>query len=111
MDLEALALAVDERICASASERRTARLFGVRLDSDDGPGSRVQLELLATGEARQIARMVRPPAGLAAIAIETGAWAAPMGPDLTMAARPSEHPDRRRVHVTLVVTGDEGADV
>ena len=135
MDLEALALAVDERIQVPAAERRDGRLYAVRSapaadpdpdragregdgrgDDDDGgddgtsgAGLAVVLELLAEGEARTIPQKVRPPAGLQAIALASGVWAAPMeddGPSL----RPSQHPERRRAHLTVVVGVEDDRD-
>ncbi len=106
MDLEALAWAVDEQAHTPGTERLPARLFGVRL-AHGGP---VHLEELGRGEARVLPRQVRPPAGLAAIALTATAWAAPMEDDGTMSARPSRHPDRRHVHITVVMSG-AGEDV
>lgn len=104
MDLDALALAVDERIHRPAATRDDACLYGVRLCGDG-----FALEVLARGEARLLPQNVRPPAGLAAIALSTGAWAAPMDEDGSIERRPSRHPRRWRVHVTTVVAQD-GAD-
>ena len=101
MDLEALALAVDERVRRPAADRTDACLYGVRCS-----GAEIALELLAEGEARRLPQNVRPPAGLCAIALSAGAWAAPLEHDGSMTARPSLHPERRRVHITTLVTGD-----
>lgn len=123
MDLESLALAVDELVRVPAAERRSGRLFAVRCTEaaagegaaenhpGDGAGA-VVLELLAEGEARTLPQKVRPPASVQAIALASGVWVAPMddGPDL----RPSQHPKRRRAHVTNLVAceGDrEAVDV
>lgn len=106
MDLEALARAVDEQAHTPGTERLPARLFGVRLL----PGGPVRLEELGRGEARTLARQVRPPAGLAAIALTATAWAAPMEDGGTASARPSRHPDRRQVQITVVMGGD-GEDI
>lgn len=153
MDLEALALAVDERVRFPAAERRDGRLYAVRCepdpdgdepdgdhgsdnargddggdDPDDGggdasptsgpstsgapaPTSRddVVLDLLAEGEARTLPQKVRPPDGVQAIALASGVWAAPMeddGPSLS----PSQHPERRRAHLTVVVGTEGGRD-
>ena len=43
----------------------------------------VVLELLARGEARTLPRKVRPPAGLQAIALSSGVWAAPWNPTVS----------------------------
>jgi hypothetical protein len=140
MDLEALALTVDEQVRVPAAERQPGRLYAVRCISDsdaaDGGGSDdhggddtpppagpssspaapapavadgVVLELLAEGEARTLPRKVRPPAGLRAIALSSGVWAAPLeeGDD---ARPPSQHPDRRRAHLTVVVGPEETHD-
>jgi hypothetical protein len=124
MDLEALALAVDDRIRVPAAERSAGRLYAVRsrptagweggapTDSSARPGlgadaDGVVLELLAEGEARTLPLGVRPPAGVQALALASGVWAAPMeeeGP----ARPPSQHPERRRAHLTVLI-GTEGA--
>ena len=135
MDLEALALAVDERIQVPAAERRDGRLYAVRSapavepehdrargerngrgDDDDGgddgtggAGAAVVLELLAEGEARTIPQKVRPPAGLQAIALASGVWAAPMEPE-GLNTPPSQHPERRRAHLTVVVGVENDRD-
>lgn len=106
MDLEALAWAVDAQAHTPGSERLPARLFAVRLL----PGGPVRLEELARGEARALPRQVRPPAGLAAIALTATAWAAPLEDDGTMTSRPRRHPDRRHVRITVVM-GGAGEDV
>jgi len=132
MDLEALALAVDERIRVPAAERRLARLYAVRTGS--GPGAAascdcvgrtadggrtgaggeclddgVVLELLAEGEARTLPQRVRLPAGVQAIALASGVWVAPMEDDGPTRA-PSQHPDRRRAHLTVLVGVENGLD-
>jgi hypothetical protein len=122
MDLEALALRVDELVRAPASERGSGRLYAVRCtagtaDSTAGAGDDVDraglatadgvvLDLLAEGEARELPKKVRPPAGVRAIALVSGVWAAPMDDDL-LRRSPSQHPQRRRAHLTVVV-GVEG---
>jgi hypothetical protein len=142
MDLEALALTVDEQVRVPAAERQPGRLYAVRNIPDPDPGADgaahgggsddhggddppppacpssspgapaaaaddgVVLELLAEGEARTLPRKVRPPAGLRAIALSSGVWAAPLE-DGDDARPPSRHPDRRRAHLTVVV-GPEG---
>jgi hypothetical protein len=62
------------------------------------------LELLGEGEARTLPQRVRLPAGAEAIVLATGAWAAPLDPT---GPSPSQHPDRRRAHIT-VLTATEG---
>jgi hypothetical protein len=117
MDLEALAVTVDELVRAPAAERRSGRLYAVHCNADaaggsdlpegGGPGAAgVVLELLAEGEARTLPQKVRPPAGVRAIALASGVWAAPMDDDL-LHRPPSRHPQRRRAHLTVVV-GVEG---
>jgi hypothetical protein len=117
MDLEALAMTVDDLVQVPASERGSGRLYAVRCAPDtagdgeppEGVGrdaSGVILELLAEGEARTLPQKVRPPAGVRAIALASGVWAAPMDDDL-LHRPPSQHPDRRRAHLTVVV-GTEG---
>ncbi|MCA1846033.1 MAG: hypothetical protein LC792_23145 [Actinobacteria bacterium] len=119
MELEALALAVDEIVRLPAAERRTGRLYAVHCtgtaagddddDTDPGDGAAgVVLELLAEGEARTLPQRVRPPAGVRAIALASGAWAAPLedGPNLP----PSQHPERRRAHLTVIVAPEGERD-
>jgi hypothetical protein len=113
MDLGVLALAVDDVVRLPAADRATARLYGVRIDGE-GPDVRVGLEVLAKGEARQIPLRVRPPAGLFAIALAATAWAAPMEENVPIGwarLRPSQHPQRRRVHTTVLVGGEDGEAV
>jgi len=121
MDLETLALAVDERIWVPAAERGSGRLYAVRSSSASGAvagdcladADEVVLELLARGEARILPQRVRLPAGMEAIALTSGVWAAPLdGPGLDRP--PSQHPDRRRAHLTVLVgtgAGLDGVDV
>jgi hypothetical protein len=116
MDLEALALAVDELVRLPAADRATARLYGVRLDDgdSDGPDVQVRLEELAQGDARQLPLRVRPPAGLFAIALAATAWAAPMDDGVPVGwtrIRPSRHPQRRRAHTTVLVGGEDCEEV
>ncbi|MGH9000963.1 MAG: hypothetical protein ACRDY7_16405 [Acidimicrobiia bacterium] len=108
MNLEYLARAVDERVHSPAADRADARLYGVRLG---GGADVIDLELLAEGHARRIPADVRPPAGLAAIAIASTAWMAPMAEDGSIRTRPSRHPERRRVSVTLLIGGEAADDV
>src|SRR5207248_3312066 len=62
MDLEALALAVDERVWSPAAERRSGRLYAVRCHSGAGADvGGVVLELLAEGEARTLPQQVHLP--------------------------------------------------
>jgi len=116
LDLETLALRVDELVHAPASERGSGRLYAVRCTAgaaDDGPpldgavhvAPGVVLELLAEGEARTLPQHVRPPAGVRAIALASGVWAAPLDDD---ERSPSRHPQRRRAHLTVLI-GVEGA--
>ena len=120
MDLEALALAVDELVGSAAAERRSGRLYAVRCATDTaghgaaanhsgGSAGAVVLELLAEGEARTLPQKVRPPAGVQAIALASGVWAAPL--DDRPGLPPSRHPHRRRAHVTNVIAceGDRDA--
>jgi len=107
MDLETLALAVDEQIRVPAAERRSGRLYAVRSEPPTADG--VVLELLAEGEARRLPQKVCPPAGVRAIALASGVWAAPLdddGPDRP----PSRHPQRRRAHLTVLVGVENGRD-
>ena len=111
MDLETLALAVDDLVRLPAAERRSGRLFAVRCASGTAGDSAnaLVLELLAEGEARTLPQEVRPPAGVQAIALASGVWVAPM--DDRPGLRPSQHPKRRRAHVTNLVAceGDRAA--
>ncbi|MGH8991789.1 MAG: hypothetical protein ACRDZ7_09715 [Acidimicrobiia bacterium] len=106
MDLEVVAREVERRAHGPASGRPPARLFGVRVDV----GGTVVLEELGRGEARDLPRRVRPPAGLAALALTATAWAAPMEADGTLSVRPGCHPHRRHVRLTVVIAG-AGEDV
>lgn len=119
MDLETLALTVDDLICVPAAERRPGRLYAVRCmppaagDTQTGVqsgagGPAVVLELLGEGEARTLPHNVRPPAGVQAIALASGVWAAPL--DDRPGLPPSRHPDRRRAHITVVVGAEGGRD-
>ena len=134
MDLEALAMAVDERVRFPAAERGSGRLYAVRCDpepagrddeplvlcdrddgdDDDDPAGagrsrRVLLELVAEGEARTLPQKVRLPEGLQAIALASGVWAAPLEEE-GVGRPPSQHPDRRRAHLTVVVGTEGGLD-
>ena len=100
-DFDALALAVDERVLALAPGLDPARLFGVRLR----PGGFVLVPCWS-GVARELPAYARPPDGSTAIALETSGWAAPLD-DCAAGVRPSEHPQRRRVHQTILVYGDD----
>jgi hypothetical protein len=108
MDLEALALAVDERIRVPAAERGSGRLYAVRSGPEAGSAG-VTLELLAKGEARTLPQRVRLPDGVDAIALTSGVWVAPMGED-GPDRPPSQHPERRRAHLTVLVGTDDGLD-
>ncbi len=121
MDLEALAKTVDELVRVPAAQRGSGRLYAVHCTPDaagdgdppKGDGNNaagVVLELLAEGEARTLPQKVRPPAGVRAIALASGVWAAPMDDDL-LHRSPSRHPQRRRAHLTVVVAteGDHDA--
>ncbi|MDQ1508059.1 MAG: hypothetical protein QOD57_5786 [Actinomycetota bacterium] len=108
MDLEALALAVDDRIRVPAAERSSGRLSAVRSESD-AEGDGVALDLLAEGEARTLPQRVRVPAGVQAIALASGVWVAPMeddGPNRP----PSQHPERRRAHLTVLISSEDDRD-
>jgi hypothetical protein len=108
MDLEALALAVDDRIRVPAAERSAGRLYAVRSESD-AEGDGVALDLLAEGEARTLPQRVRVPAGVQAIALASGVWVAPMedeGPNRP----PSQHPERRRAHLTVLIGCEDDRD-
>jgi hypothetical protein len=104
-DVDAFALAVDARVLSLPEGCDPARLFGVRLRPQG-----VMLVPLWSGVARDLPPWVVPPPDVAAIALATRGWAAPIEDDGSMLARPSEHPRRRRIHQTAMVTG-EGDDV
>jgi hypothetical protein len=104
-DLDALARAVDERVLALPEGCDPARVFGVRLRPRG-----VMLVPLWSGVAREIPSWLVPPPDVVAVALTTRGWAAPMEDDGSVACRPSEHPQRRRIHQTVVVGGD-GDDV
>jgi hypothetical protein len=111
MNLETLALAVDELVRVPAGDRSTARLYGVRVEGADGADVRVRLELLANGEARQLPQKVTPSGDLFAVALAATAWAAPMDGEWAMRTRPSLHPQRQRVHTTVLVADEDGEEV
>jgi hypothetical protein len=104
-DPRALALAVDERVRALPQGQDPARLFALRLRPDG-----FVLVPFWSGVARELPDWVCPPDGAAAIALETGGWAAPMEDDGSVRTRPSRHRHRRRVHHTVIVHG-ESAEV
>ena len=101
LNLEDVAEIVDLQVCRPPADRIPARLYGVR--ALDGT---FVAELLGTGDAHDLARRIRPPAGLVAIAMACGAWAAPMDEDGNCSVRPSLHPERRHIHITALVGGD-----
>src|SRR5262245_2004468 len=105
LDLESLVRAVDARVLSLPEGADPARLFGVRLRPHG-----VMLVPLWSGVARELPPWVSPPPDVLAIALATGGWAAPLDDDGGMACRPSEHPERRRIHQTAMVTGD-GHDI
>jgi hypothetical protein len=104
--LDDLARAIDERLHALPMGSDPARLFGVRLRGDD-----FVLVPFWSGVARAIPAGLEPPVGCVAIVLDGGGWAAPMNDDGTIDARPSLHPQRRRMHHTCVVFGDDACDV
>ena len=95
MDLEAFARAVDDRVISMPAGCDPARLFGVRMRGDD-----FLLLPLWSGYAREVPLDVVSLAGLRAIVLETTGWTSPMDE-----GRPSEHPLRKRVHQTVVISG------
>jgi hypothetical protein len=101
-----LARAVDDRVCALPPGGDPARLFAVRLRTD---GDFVLVPFWS-GVAREVPGWVCPPRGAAAIVLETGGWAAPLAEDADEQVRPSRHPERRRIHHTVMIHGD-GVDV
>ncbi len=106
IDFDDLALAVDERVLGLPDGCDPARVFGVRLrDSDRG----FVLVPFWSGVAREMPYGVSPPDGCVAIAMECSGWAAPMD-DMDGVERPSQHPERRRIHHTCLIHGD-GADI
>lgn len=106
MDQETLLRAVEEQAGVGRVERLPARLYGVLTGDDDGP---VRLLELARGHARELPLRVDPPGGLAGLALISSAWAAPFDAAGTV-TRPSRHPARRHVHITVLLTGD-GDDI
>ncbi len=107
LDPESLARAVDERVLELPPGCDPARMFGVRVrDNSD----RIVLVPFWSGVAREIPLWVCPPSGCVAIALETTGWAAPLDDDLSVHTRPSQHPQRRRIHHTALVHGN-GDDV
>ena len=100
-----LARAVDERVCCLPEGCDPARLFGVRMRADD-----FVLLPFWSGVAREIPDWLYPPPGVDAIALETGGWMAPMAESEDETLRPSTHPERQRIHQTVLIHGD-GEDV
>jgi hypothetical protein len=105
LDFDELARAVDERVLALPVGCDPARAFGVRVRDEDG----FVLVPFWSGVAREMPYGLSPPDGCVAIALECRGWAAPMD-DIDGVMRPSEHPQRRRIHHTCLVCG-AGADV
>src|SRR5262245_61536077 len=101
LDLESLVRAVEARVLALPEGVDPARLFGVRLRPHG-----VMLVPLWSGVARELPPWVSPPGDVVAIALATRGWAAPIDDDGGMTMRPSEHPEKRRIHHTALVTGD-----
>jgi len=103
-DVETFALAVDARVREFEWGVDPARLFGVRI-------RRGQIVLVPfwSGVAREIPRWLAPPDECVALALDTSGWAAPMDDDPD-APRPSQHPERRRIHHTALVYGDNADD-
>jgi hypothetical protein len=105
VDLDLLALLVDDRVLGLPIGCDPARLFGVRL-RDDG----VALVPFWSGIARGIPHRLVPPDGCVGIALESCGWAAPLD-ETVSPIRPSQHRERRRMHQTALVYGPIGADV
>jgi hypothetical protein len=112
-DFDALARAVDERLLALPPGLDPARMFGLRCRPDG-----FVLVPFWSGVAREIPARLVPPDGCDALALETTGWAAPLEGEVDDRGyvgagyvRPSQHPQRRRVHHTLLVYGAAGTDV
>jgi hypothetical protein len=106
-DVEELARAVDARVLSLPVGCDPARAFGVRLrQGNDGA---FVLVPFWSGVAREMPYGSSPPDGCVAIAMECRGWAAPMD-GTEGVTRPSEHPERRRIHHTCLVYG-AGSDV
>jgi hypothetical protein len=99
-DAVTLARAVDERVCCLPPGCDPARLFGVRLKPEN-----FVLIPFWSGVAREIPEWVSPPPGVAAIALDTTGWAAPLAEDGEVGVTPSRHPERQRIHQTVLVHG------
>lgn len=104
MELDALAWVVDARVHHRPADRRPARVYAVVPSSTSPDG--ILLRVLATGDPHRIIRRTWPPAGLVAIALSACGWVAPMSEDGEDLVQPSAHPERRRLHHTIVVAGD-----
>jgi hypothetical protein len=105
-DFEELARAVDDRVLDLPVGCDPARAFGVRLRERAGE---FVLVPFWSGVAREMPYGMSPPDRCVAIAMECCGWAAPMD-DMDGVMRPSEHPERRRIHHTCLVFG-AGADI
>jgi hypothetical protein len=105
MQWDVLAREIDDRVRALPEGCDPARVFGVPRRDD---GSFVLVPFWS-GVARELPARLTPPDRCDAIALETGGWAAPLD-EVSDAVRPSEHPQRRRIHHTCVVFGN-GSDV
>ena len=104
-DLDALARVIDECVLSLPESDEPARLFGIRVAGDE-----LELVELWAGAGRLLPDELVPPPGLLALAFASGGWAAPLDDDGSMDCRPSEHPQRRRMHHTAIV-GGEGVDI
>src|SRR3954468_2503242 len=103
-EFDALASAVDERVQTLPEGCDPARLFGVRLRPDG-----FMLVPFWSGVAREMPYGLTPPDDCVAIALDCAGWAAPLG-DCDAGLRPSLHPNRRRMHQTVLVYGPSGID-
>ena len=104
-DIDELARAVHARIARFPLGQDPARAFGIRLRDDNG----FALVPFWSGVARELPARLTPPDGCWGIAVESGGWAAPLDDDATL--RPSQHPQRQRMHQTAIVYGPDGTDV
>ena len=113
-DIMSIAQAIEERLHRDLAtfEMPGARLYGITC-ADRNLGSETSCFLAQHPDV--YALLESPTSSLArmfdAAAVVTTGWAAPLGPDGHVEGAPSEHRDRRRVRLTVVVANHGTASV